>query len=243
MNNKIFVKDSYYYINKIVDYNPVVKGVTKVELLKVKDGIKFVTENIKQPVNYNKAEIYSVIYKDDKGNYSESANVIFNGSNNYVGANSDNSIIIGSNNYIASDVPNGVIIGANNKEVTVAGGGFVGETEYLNGKPVALPNYKTLSLNITQNEAETPTAVELNNTINEYYFFQYVSTGTYRLIFPDGFTQAKAVAVNNLNTGTTDVLTVLIDDPNVILINTRNDSGTLTDGILENSFVEIRFYD
>ena len=243
MNNKIFVKDSYYYINKIVDYNPVVKGVTKVELLKIKDGIKFVTESIKQPVNYNKAEIYSVIYKDEKGNYSESANVTFNGSNNYVGANSDNSVVFGNGNYIASDVPNGFIIGANNKEVTIAGGGFVGETEYLNGKPVALPNYKTLSLNITQNEAETPTAVELNNTINEYYFFQYVSTGTYRLIFPDGFTQAKAVAVNNLNTGTTDILTVLIDDPNVILINTRNNSGTLTDGILENSFVEIRFYD
>jgi len=37
LNTKIFVKDSYYYINKIKDYNPTINGLTVVELLKIKD--------------------------------------------------------------------------------------------------------------------------------------------------------------------------------------------------------------
>lgn len=37
LNTKIFIKDSYYYINKIKDYNPTINGLTEVELLKIKD--------------------------------------------------------------------------------------------------------------------------------------------------------------------------------------------------------------
>ena len=40
-NAKIFIKDSYYYVNKIFDYNPLINGTTKVELIKINDGIKW----------------------------------------------------------------------------------------------------------------------------------------------------------------------------------------------------------
>ena len=35
LNARIFVKDSYYHINKIVDYNPLGDGLTRVELIKI----------------------------------------------------------------------------------------------------------------------------------------------------------------------------------------------------------------
>jgi len=40
-NSKIFVLDSYYVVNKIKDYKPMENGVTEVELLKVRDGVKW----------------------------------------------------------------------------------------------------------------------------------------------------------------------------------------------------------
>jgi hypothetical protein len=40
-NTKIFIKDSYYYVNKIIDYKPLTPQTTKVELIKIDDGIKW----------------------------------------------------------------------------------------------------------------------------------------------------------------------------------------------------------
>ena len=42
----VFVRDTYYLVNKIMDYNPQVKGVTQVELLKLKAGAVFVPDVI-----------------------------------------------------------------------------------------------------------------------------------------------------------------------------------------------------
>ena len=44
-NTKIFIKDSYYYVNKIMDYNPLMNMTTKVELIKINDGIKWIGGN------------------------------------------------------------------------------------------------------------------------------------------------------------------------------------------------------
>ena len=44
LNDKIFVRDAYYIINKVVDYNPIQKNLTKVELLKVKEITEFVND-------------------------------------------------------------------------------------------------------------------------------------------------------------------------------------------------------
>jgi hypothetical protein len=38
---KIFILDSYYYVNKIIDYKPMSGGLTRVELLKIKEGFKY----------------------------------------------------------------------------------------------------------------------------------------------------------------------------------------------------------
>lgn len=41
----VFVRDTYYLVNKIMDYNPQTKSVTQVELLKLKAGTVFVPDN------------------------------------------------------------------------------------------------------------------------------------------------------------------------------------------------------
>lgn len=43
LNAKIFVDNSYYFINKIKDFNPIVKGLTTVEFLKIDSGVPFVS--------------------------------------------------------------------------------------------------------------------------------------------------------------------------------------------------------
>jgi len=48
-SDKVFIKDSYYIINKVMDFNPINGDLTKVELLKVDEGLKFKTRN-KKPV-------------------------------------------------------------------------------------------------------------------------------------------------------------------------------------------------
>ena len=40
-NTRVFVKDSYYYVNKIIDYKPLTPQTTKVELIKISDGIRW----------------------------------------------------------------------------------------------------------------------------------------------------------------------------------------------------------
>lgn len=40
-NTKIWIKDSYYYVNKIIDYKPLKNRLTTVELIKIRDGVKW----------------------------------------------------------------------------------------------------------------------------------------------------------------------------------------------------------
>ena len=44
LNTRIFIKDSYYVINKIIDYKPLEDGLTTVELLYIKQGTDFEIE-------------------------------------------------------------------------------------------------------------------------------------------------------------------------------------------------------
>jgi len=41
LNARIFIKDSYYNINKITDYKPLEDGLTTVELLRIEQGSEF----------------------------------------------------------------------------------------------------------------------------------------------------------------------------------------------------------
>jgi len=172
LNAKIFVKDAYYYINKIVDYNPIVKGVTKVELLKIKDGNTFV-DNIEiiDGDTYNPNEGTDVTAGSGNGNTSGSTgvtingednrvgtasyNVTINGNDNFVGDDSPNAIITGDNNVIDSAVENGFVIGASNRTVSQSNTGYIGEQFYRDGKPATVVEDYELADVITLRDAGT----------------------------------------------------------------------------------------
>ena len=124
LNTKIFVKDSYYYINKIIDYDPTKTQLTEVELLKINDGISFEIKteqfNILTTPGTPSPGGPAVITTRSQtstfeGNNSESDDVIMAGKRNLIGSNSDYSIIIGSGNTIDSLSKESYIQGTNNK--------------------------------------------------------------------------------------------------------------------------------
>ena len=87
--NIVYVKDAYYYVNKIMDYNPLSNELTKIELLKLKeyDSYAETTPNI------------GVIETDDGG--TGMTNRIWGGST--ISAISSNNVLIGSANRTGSE--------------------------------------------------------------------------------------------------------------------------------------------
>ena len=114
LNSKIFVRDAYFRINKIVDYNPIKKGTTKVELLKIKDGVSFV-DNI-TTVDSQEVNTFETVTgsKGTTGNITNSTETTFSGASNRVGYESDNVAIRGSFNSVGDNAPNATVIGDNN---------------------------------------------------------------------------------------------------------------------------------
>ena len=58
-NDNIWIEDNYFRVNKIIDYNPLSEGLTKVELLKVKYYNGYQTENVRiagTPQSFNVVE-------------------------------------------------------------------------------------------------------------------------------------------------------------------------------------------
>lgn len=148
LNSRIFIKDSYYNINKIVDYKPLEDGLTTVELLRIEKGSDF------SPTSTDRTDIpnYSTFAVSDQfssvnnngtnnlnsnnvmalgvRNYAGSGSSgIINGNDNIIGGNSTGVIVTGDNNNVSSGVENVTIVG-NNQTVTES------NTSIINGNVV-----------------------------------------------------------------------------------------------------------
>ena len=185
LNTKIYVNDSYYYINKIVDYNPLIKGVTKVEFLKINEGVSFVSEitstspTIRKengnPSTLQKSSGTSAIgltYSD----YTETtgvSNVIgknsnfstITGHNNIIGDNSPNATVNGNNNIVDSGISNAVIIGANGKTITQNNESWIGEVHTINGL-VVNPPITEVELQIGDWDMDTTVAIDVSHNLS-----------------------------------------------------------------------------
>lgn len=134
-SDKVFIKDNYYIINKISDYDPINNGLTKVELLKIDEGIKFNTRNVKlnRPILSNGLlnasgvtvgvgnPTISTTLGDTKGKYdpvtlNTGSIVVGNSTTNSVKSN--RAIVIGDGNTVSQQTKS-VVIGDGN---TVDGG-------------------------------------------------------------------------------------------------------------------------
>jgi len=120
LNTKIWVKDAYYYVNKIIDYNPLSNDLTKVELIKIVEGVEFVAEDEVIPIvltateNNDIATDNNTIPNYRTTNQDGSYASTITGADNVIGTGSDGSEVNGSNNRIAEDSPNTNINGDNN---------------------------------------------------------------------------------------------------------------------------------
>ena len=89
----VFIRDSYYLVNKIIDYNPQVKSVTQVEFLKLKAGSVFVPNNNIEEIDLGGEPTD----RNYLGNYN-------NGSGQILGTNNINygfgSVIVGDGNIV-----------------------------------------------------------------------------------------------------------------------------------------------
>ena len=172
LNTKIWIRDSYYFVNKIKDYNPINKGLTVVEFLKIPDGVAFVSEQgstgvtpsfnevmRKSQDSTTKSEVNTLESRDSLlegsknslGSDSDYALII--GENNVVGDSSPNAVVLGNNNTIEDGVDNGFIIGTNDKTVTESGEGWIGETHFLNGVISAPDDELTLAELLAKRDA------------------------------------------------------------------------------------------
>ena len=259
LNSKIYIGDSYYYINKIVDYNPLIKGVTKVEFLKVNDGISFVAEVMKKSSNLPLSDMLTSLKGTDYTTASFSENTTIKGYKRTIGENSDSSVIYGDGNVIGSDSPNSVIygnnntvygglenvfiIGTNNRTVTESGTGWIGNIQYRNGAPVDNLPYYIYSALVTQTGTSVPTLIELQNTLGTVITTSYTLAGFYTLTSSVALTPNKSTAFHSLNdAGTNTMKTILSTSEDSVVIKTYNSANTRINGVMTDSFIEIRVY-
>ena len=128
--DKIWIHDSFYYVNKIMDYNPLTPGLTKVEFLKIVSGdtytpvssipldsmstnrgyVGIATRPFGTPVS-STGPISSNRVGVGTNNNSESEGTVISGDSNRIGKDSETSNIIGSKfSTIGNSVLNSALI-------------------------------------------------------------------------------------------------------------------------------------
>jgi hypothetical protein len=130
LNDKIRIDNSWWNINKVIDYDCNNPKLTKVELLSVDTEIDFARFTTGKPIFPTPSEVGNITTPIINSNY-ENTNVISLGSN---------ALVFGQGNVIQSGFQ-GVVIG-NNKSVNSGDSGIW--TDNLNGK--SLSNFNTYGL-------------------------------------------------------------------------------------------------
>lgn len=130
--NKIFVDGFYYFLNKITDYNPVSDELTKVELIKIKDGISFLPTTgsvntatlVLSPASATSqdggdtgAALFN-IQKKDGNQYNTQSGQTVNGIGNIIDASAINIIVSGDGNVIGSGANNVSLINSSGNTIS-----------------------------------------------------------------------------------------------------------------------------
>jgi len=145
--DQIVIDNSYWRLNKVMNYNPFKEGLTKVELIKVKDAVTFnkrhkslnaggYLEKEKMPSPSSELKTNGNKYPAFQGKVSGSDNNIGQsvtafkvvGSRNTIGEGSKNITIFGNDNQVAGGLHNVQLINTNGIIVTDS------NVTYINGK-------------------------------------------------------------------------------------------------------------
>jgi hypothetical protein len=105
--NKIYIDGQYYRLNKVIDYNPLVEGVTKCELLKIKNGVPFVETTAE--LTFTSGEKLGIDRAPSapdnvgRGDIAASTNNVTVGRDNYISPSARYTLVNGSNNFVGND--------------------------------------------------------------------------------------------------------------------------------------------
>jgi hypothetical protein len=216
LSDKIRIDNSWWNINKVIDYDANSNRLTKVELISVDDEIDLPPFRVR-PIRPNVATSKPV-----KGIIES-----INNNNNTIGDNTDANIR-GRYNVVG-----------NNLKVDIVGDGI---TTYRSGMFTedTAEEFKAV-ISVTQSGTDAPVITEISNTLGELTT-EYVNVGDYRIksdgLFTDGRTKVRSQYTNNAR----EYIECNVDvtDPtNEIYLLSFNTAYVQTNGILENYIIEI----
>lgn len=222
LNDKIRIDNSWWNINRVIDYNANAEGLTKVELISVdseQELVPFLTKPAKPATSPAiEAAIDSVLKS-----MTTSTNVILE---------STDVAVYGQGNTIAQGVK-GLVIG---DDQTLNEDGIV--TPKINGANTPKNTYVA---NLTQVGTNAPTSVEITNNISVTKLAR-ITKGEYFIAFNDPLEELTTYVMINSNEH--DHLNTAYIDANgwVIIKTTNTQNHQHSDGILNNTTIEIRIY-
>jgi hypothetical protein len=234
LNDKIRIDNSWWSINKVIDYNANNLQPTKVELISLETEIDLPTfySGTTTPVGPGDGtQIQSIM-----NTYRSTTNVT---------TNNNDSIILGSGNVVGDGlralvVGDGLSIendGIATTNLTV--------TNTLNGRAVSdiLPTYTKYIALISQTGTARPTVVELENTIGPIVWSR-TAVGEYSGTLTNAFTLNKTYAmISNALADSIVMITTTANEINIITTNLHSPIAVAHDGHLNNNTLEIRVYE
>jgi len=235
LNDKIRIDNSWWSINKIIDYNANNLQPTKVELISLETEIDLPPffGGPGTPVGPGNGEQIQSIMQT----YNDKTNVT---------TNNNDSIILGSGNVVGDGVK-AMIVGDN---LSIETDGIATTnmtiTNTLNGRAVSdiLPTYTKYIALISQSSTSAPTVIELENTIGPIIWTRS-ATGVYFGTLTGAFTASKTYVMLS-NVVANSIVLAERKDANSIQISTTNlhsPTAAYHDSHLSNNTLEIRVYE
>ena len=235
LNDKIRIDNSWWSINKIIDYNANNLQPTKVELISLETEIDlptFFSGSITPVGPGDGSQVNSIMQQ-----YNNSTNVT---------TNNHNSIILGSGNVVGDGL-RALIVGDG---LTVENNGIATTnltvTGTLNNRSVSdiLPTYTKYVALISQVTTNDPTVIELENSIGPIVWTR-TAVGNYEGTLAGAFTLNKTYSTLS-QVATNSIALVYAKNVNTIKIDTTNIHSPIAahhDSHLSNNTIEIRVYE
>jgi hypothetical protein len=234
LNDKIRIDNSWWNINKVIDYNANDEALTKVELISIDTEIDLANFPIKRPryigdeQSYISSETAVLSIKQQSNINLSVGNVEIYGKGNVVPSGLKG-LVIGDNQSVTQD-------GLTTPNLTV--------TETINGESVntILPTYKKYIANITQTGVLDPVVTVLENTIGNIVWTR-LGVGYYLGTLIGAFPNiSKTYCVINQTGGAYGIAYFDVNGIDEVIIRWADFTGTPLDGVLNNNTIEIRVY-
>ena len=234
LNDKIRIDNSWWSINKIIDYNANDWQPTKVELISLETEIDlppFFGGPLTPVGPGNGEQIVSIMqgYNTNTNVTTDNHNSIILGSGNVVGDRL-NALVVGNNHTVEQD-------GIATTNLTV--------TNTLNGRAVSdiLPTYTKYIALISQSSTSAPTVIELENTIGPIVWTRS-ALGTYLGTLAGVFTVGKTYAmISNVEPNGVVRIETALNYIQIITTNLHDPTAVLHDNHLKDNTLEIRVYE